>query len=338
MINRTYINTKPSENPLISIVVPVYNVQEYLSECLDSLINQTYRNLEIILINDGSTDNSSNILNNFAKLDKRIQVIHKRNGGVSTARNVGLKISTGKYIMFVDSDDWIDEEMVDTMVRIAKLKQVDLVSCRMRRVTMNGISREVAYDYHPINHILSKNELYLEIVKELFHGGGTLYCRLIDKSLANSERFIDGMRISEDQEWLLRVANKINKGIYIPNSLYNTRMRPESATTKSKITDVDDIEIVNQQIIAWSNTNKLFGDATIANALFVRSRLQYSTVLRASLNGPLTAQLRKKMIMSYKLSRYISTDEKMKYYISLLPPLMYRSMRVMLKKVRRESV
>ncbi|HJA50079.1 MAG TPA: glycosyltransferase, partial [Candidatus Fusicatenibacter intestinipullorum] len=98
------------EKVKISVIIPVYNVEKYLKRCLDSVINQTYKNLEIILIDDGSTDNSGKICDEYAQKDERIIVIHKENGGVSSARNKGLDICIGDYISFIDSDDWINLE------------------------------------------------------------------------------------------------------------------------------------------------------------------------------------------------------------------------------------
>lgn len=102
----------------ISVIVPIYNVEQYLSQCLDSIINQTYTNLEIILINDGSTDNSEKICNQYKLLDPRIIVIHKTNGGLSDARNTGIKIATGDYISFVDADDFIDKNMYKKLIQL----------------------------------------------------------------------------------------------------------------------------------------------------------------------------------------------------------------------------
>ena len=94
-------------NSIISVIIPVYNVEKYLSRCIESVLNQTYRNLEIIIVDDGSTDDSLNICRRYEKKDKRIKVIHQDNGGLSSARNKGLMNSTGEYISFVDSDDWL---------------------------------------------------------------------------------------------------------------------------------------------------------------------------------------------------------------------------------------
>ena len=98
---------------LISVIVPIYNVEKYLTKCIESIINQTYKNLEIILVDDGSPDKSPIICDEYAKKDNRIKVIHKKNGGLSDARNYGMSLATGEYISFIDSDDYIDEEMYE---------------------------------------------------------------------------------------------------------------------------------------------------------------------------------------------------------------------------------
>jgi glycosyltransferase involved in cell wall biosynthesis len=115
--------------PLISIIVPIYNIAEYASECIQSLINQTYKNIEIILVDDGSTDHSPAICDEFAEQDERIKVIHKRNGGLSDARNAGLDVATGEYIGFVDGDDWVDEDMYETLYHLIYEHQADISIC-----------------------------------------------------------------------------------------------------------------------------------------------------------------------------------------------------------------
>ena len=99
-------------NEKISVIVPVYNVKLYLHKCVDSILNQTYQNIEVLLIDDGSTDGSSDICDSYTEKDSRIKVVHKKNGGLSSARNTGLDMATGEYILFVDSDDYIDIEMI----------------------------------------------------------------------------------------------------------------------------------------------------------------------------------------------------------------------------------
>ena len=113
----------------VSIIVPVYDVQEYLAQCIDSILVQTYKNIEIILINDGSNDNSGIICDQYAKKDSRVFVIHQKNKGVSCARNVGIERATGKYICFIDSDDFINPEMVNYLVKIVENTKSECAVC-----------------------------------------------------------------------------------------------------------------------------------------------------------------------------------------------------------------
>lgn len=121
------IQNKKVNESKISVIVPVYNVAEYIPKCLDSLINQTYQNLEIICVNDGSKDNSLEILNEYEKKDKRIKVIDKENGGVSSARNAGLKVCRGDYITFVDSDDYLDLDVYEKSINRIKQENADVL-------------------------------------------------------------------------------------------------------------------------------------------------------------------------------------------------------------------
>ena len=119
--------------PKVSIILPVYNVAPYLRRCMDSIINQTYRNIEIICIDDGSTDKSSQLCDEYSQKDKRIIVIHKKNGGQSDARNVGITVATGKYIAFVDSDDYIDEQFLEQLYLAIKKNKSDISMCKYKK-------------------------------------------------------------------------------------------------------------------------------------------------------------------------------------------------------------
>ena len=119
---------------LITIIVPIYNVEKYLRECIESICRQTYRNIEIILINDGSNDNSAKICDEYKEKDSRIKVIHKENGGVSSARNKGLEIAKGAYITFVDGDDYIDEKYCEKLLKNLKENNVECVLCGFNRI------------------------------------------------------------------------------------------------------------------------------------------------------------------------------------------------------------
>ena len=123
---------------LISVIVPVYNVEKYLDKCIQSIVDQTYTNLEIILVDDGSPDNSGAICDEWAEKDNRIKVIHKANGGLSDARNAGLDIATGEYIAFVDSDDYIELDFYDKLYNVIKATNCDISICNLRKVYENN--------------------------------------------------------------------------------------------------------------------------------------------------------------------------------------------------------
>ena len=120
--------------PQISVIVPIYNTEKYIHKCINSILGQSFRDIEIILVNDGSEDNCGQIVNEYQKADARIKVIHKENGGLWSARNAGLDIATGKYISFIDSDDWVKREMLEEMYNKAEEHQADLVVCNYNKV------------------------------------------------------------------------------------------------------------------------------------------------------------------------------------------------------------
>ena len=138
------------ENDLISIVIPVYNVEKYLEKCIKSIINQTYKNLEIIIVDDGSPDNCPKMCDEFARKDKRIKVIHKENGGLSDARNAGINIAKGKYITFIDSDDYISNDYVEYMYNLIKIYNAQIATCEVEIVYLE---KERTYNTEYIENI-----------------------------------------------------------------------------------------------------------------------------------------------------------------------------------------
>lgn len=123
---------------LITIIIPVYNVIEYITKCLDSVLKQTYQNLEIIVVDDGSVDGSGHVCDEYAQKDSRIRVIHKENGGLSDARNAALAVCKGKYISFLDSDDWIENDFVEYLYCLAQKYNADVVECDFKYIDKNG--------------------------------------------------------------------------------------------------------------------------------------------------------------------------------------------------------
>jgi len=164
--------------PKISVIVPVYNVEKYLAKCIDSILAQTFTDFECILINDGSPDNSPAICDEYAKKDERMKVIHKENGGVSSARNTGLDIAQGEWITFADSDDWVDENYLELMYSNAIKNNCDLSICGFKSVDEKGNINAVFSIIVPIYKV----EKYLdECVQSVLPQSFTDYeCVLVD--------------------------------------------------------------------------------------------------------------------------------------------------------------
>lgn len=146
-------------NSKISIIIPIYNAEKYLEKCLDSIVKQTYKNIEIICVNDGSKDNSINILSRYNKMDNRIVLINKENNGLSSARNIGLASATGEFVMFVDSDDWIDIDTCEKCLKIMNKYSVDVVMFSYVREYENKSNPKIIFneDIFLMKKILMKN-------------------------------------------------------------------------------------------------------------------------------------------------------------------------------------
>lgn len=138
----TKVNYQNIETTTVSIIVPVFNVEKYLPKCLDSILAQTHHQLEVILIDDGSTDESSHLADEYSLKDKRIRVIHQDNGGVSVARNVGLDMATGDFVAFMDGDDWVDVNWIESQLETLKKWDADIAVCGCELVYKNARQRE----------------------------------------------------------------------------------------------------------------------------------------------------------------------------------------------------
>ncbi len=209
--------------PEISIIVPVYNVEDYLGRCLDSILNQSFKDIEIIVVNDGSTDNSGIICDNYSKKNSIIKVIHKKNGGLSSARNRGLEVAQGKYIGFVDSDDWIDKYMYEKLYNLCEDRNADIGICNFFRNESNrNVDDEVITELNNINGI-----------RELFKGN--LYrfsaCnKLFKKSCFTNITFPEG-RVHEDLSTTYKVFANADKVVHTKYRGYFYFIRENSILT-----------------------------------------------------------------------------------------------------------
>ena len=213
--------------PKISIIVPVYNTEKYLHRCVDSILSQTFTDFELLLINDGSTDNSASVCDEYVRMDSRVRVFHKKNGGVSSARNLGLDYALGEWITFVDSDDWLDKQFLFKMY-IENISSVDLIISYARYFGKNG---EIKVKSYKDCYISSKE------IGQLFLGYDLAWqtspwAKLYKKSKCEDIRFIEGMHIGEDLVFLYTYIMRCDAIYVLAANNYNYDISHDNTLTK----------------------------------------------------------------------------------------------------------
>lgn len=236
----------------ISIIIPVYNQLEYFKQCIDSIVNQTYTNLEIICVDDGSTDGVSDYLDDIAKLDKRIVVIHQENHGESHARNVALKESTGDYIAFADCDDWVEQDMYATLMEIAEKDTLDMVASSWFKEEDNT-SIKVNNLLPVTREIISRNMLLKYIyMRDSYRGFAYMWNKLYKREILMDQSkirlFDEGLKLGGDVLYLAEAAVKVNKAKYIDKAFYHYRIRQGSGSHS------DDCERIRDWIKSYELT------------------------------------------------------------------------------------
>lgn len=234
----------------VSIIVPAYNSERTISRCIDSLLFQTYSNIEIIIINDGSVDNTIDICNDYIKNYENIKFISKENGGVSSARNVGLDISTGDYICFVDADDTIEKEAIKSLVNLITQADADLGVCNVR-VINEFDKKQDKFELFDLTKLLIDKITYEE---QEFHSNVSLYkgylCNKIFKScIAKKIRLNEKIHYCEDELFLKDYVKLASKVVYTSWPLYNYYVADKNASSwdtwnEKKITIIDAREII----------------------------------------------------------------------------------------------
>lgn len=213
----------------VSIIVPIYNVEKYLNRCVDSLINQTYRNLEIILVNDGSPDNSPEMCDKYAVNDSRIKVIHKENGGLSDARNAGIDIATGKYIMFIDSDDYAELDMVESAVMAIKKDDSDVALWGYFADFVDQNEKHVqSITYPGLNGVLDSSEKQFVLSNELINLMGYTWNKLYKNEIIqkNNYRFQEDLSLVEDITFNSEIFKDNHSINFIEKQLIHYMQRP----------------------------------------------------------------------------------------------------------------
>lgn len=223
------------EKDLISIIIPVYNVESFLPKCLDSVINQTYEKIEIILVNDGSKDDSGLICDEYAKKDARIRVVHKANGGLSDARNVGIENAKGEFICFVDSDDAIDRQYVEVLYDNILNTNSDIAICSFKKFIEDEQIENFKQEATQFEE-LGRHELILKLFEKNNIHFICACTKLYRKQLFETLRFDVG-KLHEDEFIVYKIFNQANKAVVVDNGLYFYRERQGSITKAKKFAE-----------------------------------------------------------------------------------------------------
>lgn len=241
--------------PLITVIVPVYNVEGYLNRCVESIANQSYRNLEIILVDDGSRDGCPDLCDTWGKSDSRIKVIHKKNGGVSSARNAGLDIACGEYVAFVDADDYISPNMLEKLLNGATLNNCDISICRVS--SDKSAQNEQAKVYE--NDVLS---LYLS--DSLCRP--SVFAKLYSRQVIQGLRFDSSIKIGEDYIFNFYAFKNARRVVVLEERLYYYELRENSAVHTLKK------EMLNR----WKNTKSILESGLLTDKQYSALLCKYS--------------------------------------------------------------
>ena len=255
-------------NALVSVIVPVYNVEKYLDRCIQSIEDQSYKYLEIILVDDGSPDNCPEICDEWAKKDSRIVVIHKANGGLSDARNAGMNVATGEYISFIDSDDWIEHDFLELLLNEINDKNVDIAECAIRLCDDNNNTLRIKG--------AEKEQIYntVNAVKNVVNDSNnsvTVWNKLYKREVISYILFEKG-KYHEDTFWTWKVFLNANKVAVINKPLYNYVQRDNSIMgAKYSLKRLDSLEAAYEIYVTLkdsSDYSSLVKNNLVASCLY----------------------------------------------------------------------
>lgn len=226
-------------SPLISVIIPVYNVAKYLKECVESVLTQTFEDFEILLVDDGSTDNSGEICDEFSLENKKIKALHKKNGGLSSARNYGMLHSTGKYIIFLDSDDyWMDKDILSLLIEKAESENLDVV--RGEFVNVDAKGKQLFTPDLPEETLNLQNQILssYEMMKFVINGRFFSWLFMFRKSAIGCLRFDENRKFQEDIDFAIKFFSKNYRCGYLPIQFYAYRQRENSIMSTPRINNL----------------------------------------------------------------------------------------------------
>lgn len=307
------------EKDLISIIVPIYNVEKYIRKCINSIINQTYKNLDIILIDDGSPDRCGKIIEQYSQNDKRIVCVHKKNGGLSDARNSGLDIAKGEYITFVDSDDFIANDFIEKLYDCIKKNKTLISQCGIAYVDdCDNLGKKII----PSKNLVEKYEYLKEMYNEEHSTDYVVvWNKMYHRSIFNKLRFPVG-KIHEDEFTTYKFIYFQDKVTFTNDTIYFYRQNDDSITRKKfNIKRLDCLEALEERIIFYKSHNEEeLINYTKKHYLHILI-LNYMKLKKYYLNEK---NKRKKIVMKFKKNYdkkiNLNFKEKIKFFIFKLNP------------------
>lgn len=264
-----FINNKEE---LVSIIIPIFNVEEYIKECMDSLQLQTYSNIEIILVDDGSTDNSPLICDEYEEKYNNIRVLHQVNKGVSQARNNGIKLSRGKYIVFVDPDDSVSPYYIESLLKALKINSSDLAISSYtnnKECLTKNLDKKSEYKVYSSRYILDNI-----LANNVFDG--FLWNKIFKKEIIikNNLEFLQNITIWEDMYFVLKYLICVDKVVCFNEKIYFYRIRPQSASYKISFQKQLVKVQLSKKFIELENNNTIYSKCALK--LYLREMIEYA--------------------------------------------------------------
>lgn len=309
------------EKDKISVIIPIYNTAEYLPRCLDSILKNTYKNLEVICINDGSTDDSAVIMNRYAAADSRIIAVNKANTGVSAARNTGLDMATGDFIAFVDSDDWVHSQYFELLICAERAHNADCVICGVQIAE----SQEHFAEYQQATFSITAGDMHSAMTDKF--GRTNIWARIYRKSLIDHIRFPVGIQIAEDTVFNLNVlcANDDITIISIGEKLYYYFQRASSTLHTLPNT------LIYETIPYYQN---LLQESSYAHRIYIVEQILKTTLAfrYLSMFQPNYRTIKKEcnsLLRTYiRLGKEFSFKKKLLFHVLAISPFCYRMFRI----------
>ena len=320
---------------LISIIIPVHNTEKYLIRCIDSVLMQTYQNIEIILIDDGSSDGSSEICDKYMNENPKVKVIHQKNKGVSHARNAGINIISGEYFLCVDSDDWLEPSMLEILYRNIKRYNADISACNFYVNYESG--KEI------VKSNINKNILILTNIQEMYEKlfatneyGGYLWNKLLKTSIVKNKIYFDErIAIEEDVMFLINVLKKCNKICYDSNSiLYHYFQRNMSAVRFNyTVKDITKLYVLEEKLKIKKQYNLQSLDDLEYEYVFLLEQTRCIMKKEKLNNKELENKIKTQILKYYKVAiKKVKFTKKVKLLLITISPIIYGNIMITKKK------